>query len=450
MTLRRMIILPLLLVVLLGCKDLPQEILAWSPDARHFLLWRDGKFQLHSADGKAIGHMIDSTAMPQWLPDSRRICFASPADEKSWSRIAPLITADQREKTAALARDILKKFSDTQDFAAAFNMQNNRTDNALAMLYLRAHHWETIQPELQKLEQKSIDCSLLETAPVAQDGTIGKPTPLAATLDIRTIRISPDGQHAALVVADQWAKKNVLYVATLAGFDPLLLLAEDVALYPGWTGDSRSIVYAAFRQDDNDATPTIGSINRRPACDDWGNLIEKPEKPQMLALSMTTEHTRIHCLDDGRIIFSGHEINLPTTPNDLPQHGQLFALDPARSSTVTRLIPRQAAKDIDIFADFFAVSPDGKQVAIIAADLINLVSLTTGEATTFKSGALHNSYGSVPAWRDDGRLTCLLKGEDEKSVRLMLMEPGDIIPVDDPDSGDLLLSLPVSKAGEQN
>ena len=129
--------------------------------------------------------------------------------------------------------------------------------------------------------------------------------------------------------------------------------------------DGKSLVYAKLdnglpKQDG----PSLGTIIRQQVCGDDGRPLTDLQGTVELAGVCMNTLTRIRCLADGRIVFSTIELHLPAVSADMPQSLQLFALDPDRQATLTRLIPRSVERQIEESLYLFEVSPDGKQVAI--------------------------------------------------------------------------------------
>ena len=242
------------------------------------------------------------------------------------------------------------------------------------------------------------------------------------SMPVVAIYPSPDGRYVAFAVEGGKAEARELHVTSAADYAEPRLIAARIVSDPDWTADGRSIVYAeSDGHEDGGACPVASIISQQLRGED-GRLLDKFGELENLAITLSG--TRIRCLDDGRIIFSGIEITLPATPAEMPDEGQLFSLDPKRHSSIVRLIPRRQAKHVDFTTQFYELSPDQKQVAIVAKEHVSVLTLATGEITVIKSGKFPKSCGSVPAWHPDGRLTYLAPAENGAGSRLVLATPG--------------------------
>ena len=90
---------------------------------------------------------------------------------------------------------------------------------------------------------------------------------------------------------------------------------------------------------------------------------------------------------------------MPVTTNDLPQRQQLFALDPERQSTLTRLVPRGSEEQLPENLSDFEVSPDGKRVVVGGSkSQVAVLTLASGNVEVVQPGG-DTDLKSIPCWR---------------------------------------------------
>ena len=186
------------------------------------------------------------------------------------------------------------------------------------------------------------------------------------------------------------------------------LVADRVSVSPDWTPDGRSLVYvqasgAPVGKDDL----LLGVLVRRGVVDDAGK-INVDDQSQPLAGTIFDDESRVRCLKDGRVLFNAGEINLPVAAEDWGgKRQQFFAVDPARQSTLVRLIPRKHEEDMPGMLNFFEVSPDEKQVLFGAyRGNVCVLTLATGDVQYIQNGGKEKEgIQGAPVWRNDGTFT---------------------------------------------
>lgn len=438
--------------VLTGC--IP-ELIAWSPDGKRGLLQLcqvADSFRVCDAEGKLHGEPV-SGLFPQWLPDSQHICWVSSQPAKTtWKQLAPSLPEGDKKRLVGLAESLCKRVLAGADWEAEVRLllqakavTANEVD--VMKLYLHDAHWDELAPKVEKLWGKlnSPRVCVLKKGRVDTDGHVKVLATLVRSLrTITSLRLSSDGKFVAYTVASLSKKRSSwfgfhystisrepvrLFVVATDGSVPPQEVAENVSLFPDWTPDGQSLVYAKSLgggRGESDVQP--GSIIRRRLRDADGNLLAQFEGSEELVALFVTNLTRIRCLRDGRIIFSSAEVALPAAIGDLEPRAQLFAVDPERQATVVRLIPRSAIL-ASSSTDLFAVSPDQKRVVIHDTDegRIDVLTLATGRVIQLQDEKLPK-VNLMPSWHPNGDLCYLGSGEppqvmlwsEEKGSRILL------------------------------
>jgi len=205
----------------------------------------------------------------------------------------------------------------------------------------------------------------------------------------------------------QNAKENcgqLLVIPTDPALPPLVV-PDNSCSYPDWTADSQSVVYVSA-----DAAPAgegklrVGRLTRRRIFDSDGHLA-KDATNEVLAELLFDDDTGVRCLRDGRILFLAAADQQRDPATNTSNHPDLFVLDPGRSTTASRLMPR-LAEETFANAGFYDVSPDEKRL-LVASDkcAVSVVTLATGEVAVVQSSG-NDDVSSLPSWR--GNEVCFI------------------------------------------
>jgi hypothetical protein len=229
-----------------------------------------------------------------------------------------------------------------------------------------------------------------------------KKTLFSSPQNIWDIRVSPKGRLLAFTTI--YAKKEIdedrsihsLWVAD-AETDKVVLLDTNVSLYPDWDAQGTSLVYIRYLGSDS----AIGTLLLSPICDERGILLSDSLSPPVaLAGLVTTEHAKVRCLSDGRILFPSFELTLPFVQNSTPGFPQFFILDIKRQATITRLIPRSVLPQVKGYnLGFFELSPDESTLAFPDDNgRVAALSLATGDFVVLQDADI-DKVSAVPVWR---------------------------------------------------
>lgn len=402
------------LLLLSGCLE---QVCVWSPDGKRAAVVnaKNDGLMLCDADGNLSPLLVPDVFRVAWLSDSQRLVLARKHDEVKWAPIARAMGRERAAKVVTEAENAWKKLHAGTPWAGVGSVAglfpDNGPDWSLVCIYMREHYGEALhskldEPQWNGVAQQSVEIQELLMARIEGD-TIVTGTQLCEGIDaISDFRVSPGDRAVAFVAEmEQGKSKNArLWVVPVDASTPQLV-AEQVAAYPDWTADGRSLVYVQASGVSFNDDLRLGTLVQREVLDADGGIKPQPE-PTSLAGLMFSEQTRIRCLRDGRILFNAAEFSLPVAAEDFgdPQE-QLFAIDPARQATLVRMIPRGQQENLPKSLTFFEVSPDQRQVLV--GDIngsIGLLTLATGQAQQIQEGTKESLQGA-PAWRRDGEFT---------------------------------------------
>jgi dipeptidyl aminopeptidase/acylaminoacyl peptidase len=233
------------------------------------------------------------------------------------------------------------------------------------------------------------------------------------------VRVSPTGRAAIIVIPTNLGSATgtveQLWVAPTDGSKPAVLISSNVAANPDWSADGRDVVFVRGVEDNK----LLATLRRVRVIGDNGQIAAHGYDD--LAGLLFDSGTRVRCLGDGRIIFSSVEVTLPATPDDVGQRVELFAVEPGKQATVSRLLTSKALAEVGDSAQYFEVSPDGSRVSIPdRTGTVDVVDLATGAVTpvqgkTFPKPAQGDgALSAVPTWRGNDELTFVAPGENDR------------------------------------
>lgn len=408
-------------VAVSGCYP---ERIVWSPDGQRALVAGKERLYLCDPNGKLTDLGTQAPACMAWLADSRRYVAATQDKLTAWKDIEPLLSAEDKDRLIRLAEDMRKEIlaSDNVDLGKLKCVQGKDSGElSAAKVYLRDRHAEGLAEKLgatwKEFESASRDCTVIGVCEISHGAASQPAQILAKSLNgVVSIRVPSHGKAVAWSAArpeQQGIGAADLFVVPTDGKAEPRVVAAACSWYFDWSTDGRRLVYGAVvGTADAGDEPRLGAIQQREVCSADGTLLKEPGAPQILAGGLFGEMTRVRCLQDGRIFFSSLEVQLPITPEDMPKKGSIFALDPSRESTITRLVTHSAQEDVPDGLDFFSVSPDGTKVCIPGGDgEAAVVELATGKVETIvgkpKEGSPEQKLRTVPVWRATGEL-CLM------------------------------------------
>jgi len=394
-------LLTLTFILLSGCL---QKRIVWSPDGRHAAVIGEDGLYLADAAGHLTPLLVPGVHAAAWLDDSTRLVLARTRKLDDWTAAAKLLSP---ERAAALADGAEAAWRQVQGGAAWSGVMKAASDRAnFFKTYLGEKHGTELRAQLTNEEWADVKGNIWEAdelvAARVEGESIVVGTPLHEGLGgIWDIRPSHDGRAVAFTVtrAPESGDNELLVTLLDASMAPVRV-AVGVAVAPDWTADGRALVdvEAALNYGD-DAVLRLGAVAQRQVFDAAGHLAVVKE-PQYLAGVVFNDFARVRCLRDGRILFNSAEFTLPLATAEYGhQRDQLFALDPARQSTLVRLIPQKSLGDLPGDLGDFEVSPDEKRVLFGGnKGDVCVLNVATGEVLVVQRAGNADMH-TAPVWR---------------------------------------------------
>lgn len=435
-----------------GCG--PEDWIVWAPDGTHGVA-RDGTARLIDSAGNTVASIAgEKESFAAWLPDSRRVLVVRSVNAASWEEYAALLGADRTAVVAAAGAELARIIAENPQALAEFD-ETPGFKNWNESLDSRGLEIETVMFFLDATRPGLLDPLMEAIAKKESVGTdTGAPAKTAATLreeigapQIRELRVrsvvgsgisddallfrcadeigafvvSPSGRALAFIRVE--ATDPRLYVMELEP-DAQPMLVETGAESAAWSPDGLDLAYSKStvprRIENKNGGLAPGSIARRRVCTADGAVIPDAEAGEDLAGLILPEYpARVAWLRDGRIVFAGAKYTLPATTQNLPGGLTLFALRLQPAPSIEQLIADSVPARLTERANFFTVSPDGRNIAVLGnAGAVSVLSFDTGTFATFQDSspqfAKKGNDGSmlVPTWRSADELTFLVPPGD--------------------------------------
>jgi hypothetical protein len=407
-----------LLSLLAGCVT---QRIVWSPDGKQAAVLAEDGLYLCDGEGHLSGLLLSNASIVAWFKDSQRMVIGQLETCTNWNRLAAALDPAMRDAIRRQATNLLARLEagDAQQVLESESRLDSKELLAARVLCLREEHAAASLKVLTgdpKLEKPEVQLSTLLVAR-AVNGRLEIGPILAVEIgSIWDLRLSP-GNDALAYTTRLGEGRAHLSVIGLSGKLPAQIVARHAAVYPDWSPDGRSLVYIApANTNSGDGDITLGALTRREVVNEKGQ-IEIQKTTEELAGVMFNDLTRVRCLQDGRILFSSEEWRLPVTTNDLPQRQQLFALDPARQSTLTALVPHGTHEMLPANLNYFEVSPDEKRIAFGGdKGMVAVFALSSGNVEVVQNGTEDTGLKSIPSWRSAAEL-CYIAIQDAGTNR---------------------------------
>ncbi len=408
------------LLISAGCLE---KRIVWSPDGSHAAVIGDDGLYLCDAAGHLSGLLAPDVYLAAWRSDSQRLWLARKRPAKDWTVIAPTL-GDNRAQIEAQADSLWHDLAAGKPWSVLTLDLKGKKD--VVEICLRDRHRDALPGRLsasewQGLEEKNVE--LNELVPARLDGE---------KLVVETVRytgygsigdIRPAPRDDAVAFSEEMAANTddmeVAVISLKTEVEPVVV-AHRTSPFPDWSADGRSLVYVeasdgATAKDDD--VLALGVLTQRTVFDADGRIA--PGEKKYLAGMMFNRFTHVRCLRDGRILFNAVEMSLPLAAADYggDQREQLYALDPARQSTLVRLIPRRHEADVPQMLAFFEVSPDERNVVFGGMEgEVCVLTLATGGVQAVQAGSKEN-YQGLPVWRTKGEFTYVKRMAERDGVK---------------------------------
>jgi len=406
------------LMLITGC--IVDERMFWSPDGRRAAVRLPEGLCLMDVNGKLSAPLISGVTFAAWLPDNRGLVILRRPATTNWQEISRLVPREETAPVEALAAGLPGLI--TVALNAAGGEASALEEKFFKPLKFELGPWlvagliclRDTQPEtfnkllgrvketdeLQKDLAEACKTIVQEISVVRLDGDklAGQPLVLERTLaELGEPRPSP----SAAVVA--FLRDDVLNVVPLDGSTNRVAVSRKIAGSYDWTRDGKGLVFPVRLSEKWEGnTINLAHIQRRIVVGPSGTPIEGDSL--LLGMGAFAFTPRVRCLPDGRVLFASQPLQFPAAANSM-REARFYVVDPAKGTEAVpvAIASESGALPADLAA--FAVSPDGRHVAIgeSGSDAIAVLEIATGrlEVVSPKRGAQNRT---LPAWRGSDEL----------------------------------------------
>jgi hypothetical protein len=213
------------------------------------------------------------------------------------------------------------------------------------------------------------------------------------------------------------------HIASTDGTDPVEVVATPTAGYPDWSPNGRSLWYVEAL-DDNDPESDVGWLTAHDVLDADGRIKLAERSSRRVTVRFSTEG-RVRVLANGVVMFNARELHVPALRPDVPapDHDQLFAFDPERS-TLTTLVPTERLARLPRSLAAFEPGPDPASILIGGDDgELLLMRVPDGHVTAVATGFTERAKVPMPSWRQPGEFVYVRK---TASGSELVLRRGDI------------------------
>lgn len=423
-------VLALFVLLLGGCLE---KRLVWSPDGTRAAVIGDDGLYLTDANGRLSARLAPAVVLVGWLPDSRHLAIVQEREIKDWATLAPVL-GEASARIEASAAALWQKLEAGESWGVAIldtglrPLGTKRGADAVK-LCLRDRHAAALKTKLtdddwQVLASLSVPVHEIRVATLDGEQVVLAPERATVVADVADLRPSRDGSALAWTVESLSAKDTfTLYVTATVGDTRPTLVADCTAAFPDWHADGRSLCYIEHPLQNGatlDDAVVLGTVTRRAILDDAGK-VAVAETPEYLAGVLFSPLMHVRCLRDGRVLFDAVEMSLPVSAADYggDRREQLFVLDPARQSTLSRLVPNRSASKVPPVLAFFEVSPDDTRIVIGGIEgEISVLTLATGEAEEIQGRQQSNRNVTAPVWRTATEFSYFRQGGADRKKKV--------------------------------
>lgn len=394
-TLRFIFLLLPVVLFLAGCQDVKRIL--WAPDGNHAVILTGGDLYLCDGSGNLSDVVLSNIDNAAWFRDSQRLVLARQETRTNWSTLAVDLPSRTKEGVAKLSDVLLARLESgtPKDKLGEGLDHEKQLLLSASLIYLRDERPTDTQKALGNSTNRFGDVKAkvhyLQLAHLSGD-RVELDAVLSSDLgSVDEIRISPNDKFIAyadgreeLIAISVDGQETIRRVDKLSGsFD--------------WSPDSRSLAYIKPEGSGSEDV-VLSSLACRRVVDDGGH-INIAKDAEDLAGMLNDGNNRVRWLRDGRIMFSAMEFHLPATTKEMPQRQLLFAVDPERQATLTRLIPRGVQEQLPEQLGTFELSPDETRL-VVGGDENNVVvfTLASGNTTTVQPHR-GKDVQLFPSWR---------------------------------------------------
>jgi len=411
-------------LALAGCL---QDRLAWSPDGQRLAIVTAEGLHLADASGRVSPLLAHGVYRAAWLPDSQRVALARRREAKTFAEVAAALGPDRTRTLVAKAETVWRQLKDLprSDGFDQRLAQDVGDDLGGILAYLREQpqHLAALREKFgadwkKEDETKPIDLHEVVLARVVGQALEPGPTLVVGLPPIRSLRPAPGGSALAFTRQTELSLQRdngiCVWVVPVDGSAPPALAATQSSTQPDWSSDGRSLVFFKTSGGAGDDL-RLGTLTSREVLNPAGRLRLAEETADLAGL-IFHQQSRVRCLRNGRVIFNATPFQLPTLGAGEKDREQLFAIDPARKTSVDSLVPTHELARLPKALSAFEVSPDDRQVLFGSENgEVWRLTLATGQveaiAPAIESDKDRGEGENFPApvWRAAGEPTFLRK-----------------------------------------
>ncbi len=218
-----------------------------------------------------------------------------------------------------------------------------------------------------------------------------------------------------------------LYAASLNKDSKTMHIADFVAPYYCWRRDSKALTFLekqiknVFKEE-----YSLGVLRTTEVVDVNNNFLATSEPSDMGAYSCKGKKTdlagvifhpfmKVQYSSSGKIFFSSHIMNFPSSPIDDEPRWSLFCYDDETGS-VSEILPRDVSFDLagNNAMGYFDISPDGKKILLPMPNYrfmiyelgqtFALLPVTKSEKN--KSSSHDDTWDMMPSWKGNKEISC--------------------------------------------
>lgn len=398
---------------LAGC--FPEELVFWSPDGKVAAIRGGETLYFCDGDGKILASHDGKYDHVAWMSDSKSFVGIRSAPVKTWDELVKLMDDDQRKLTVDQAEKWWREFKQHQGDMKSFKpSQADDIDVAAAGLYLRLKYPKELVEKLGQ-EQWEQFASLYPDSSVAEvlefkDGKAVVRTTVWTTIDsVDDIAVSRDGKKLAMTISRPGAPRDFsLLVLPLQKDSRPLRVAQRVAMQPGWSDDSRSVLYeqrVASVAKEGDLS--LGKIMRQNVYDEKGTISVDLAEPVIVAYTIFGRLNKAAALGEETALFSGASTTLPSM--DPPSGESLYVVKMSAAGEGRDPI-RPLLKDAEAVPESFRLSPNRARAVFLVKEFqkVAVVTIADGKVVELDLQLPENRERNgndretgVPNWRND-------------------------------------------------
>jgi hypothetical protein len=424
---------------------LPRERMAWSPDGKAAIVaTRDGLVVADAAGGMlgpittdgGLSTQLDGTFV--WEHDGSALYLVTEKKGLTWKDAAKLVPADEAARVEILAKSLpLAIRAGKEGLPAGENKLEDVMrgfalgEQPLMLVAMRAAYEsdpDTMKALFAGLDDEKEVTEALGGEQLAivvyqirhQPMVAGKPDGEASLLLTSLfppgqLAPSPDGKRLAFTrkSGDTFSIEHIS-AHRAPNHTPVVVYPNLGAHAFVWSADG-SRLFVARLLDEELPLGRIESVSAVPGAD--------AKDPRVLAEGMMANPPSLALLPDGSILFPSSPVTYPITGTSHRPAPAFHRVSPD-GATITKVPTADGALSADL--RFFAVSPDGRHVAIVesGSTTVATLELNSGEVKLVANPSAGWKCLTRPAWRNNAEFTYAAEKDGQPVVMLHSLESG--------------------------